>query len=120
MPAMERCSIESPTETRPFAGHGRMDVFTLGNVTMGRGVFEPGWRWSTDVGPIAGTDTCMARHIGMCLSGSMVVTRSDDGSEMTISAGDLFVIEPGHDAWTVGDEPCVLLDTAVTQYAKPA
>jgi uncharacterized cupin superfamily protein len=46
--------------------------------------------------------------------------RSDDGTEMTIGTGDVFVLEPGHDAWTIGDEPCVLLDTGVVAYAKPA
>jgi hypothetical protein len=30
------------------------------------------------------------------------------------------VIEPGHDAWTLGDEACVLIDTGVGAYAKPS
>jgi uncharacterized cupin superfamily protein len=61
----------------------------------------------------------MTRHTGICLSGQMTV-RSDDGSEVTIGAGDVFVLEPGHDAWTVGEEPCVMFDTGVAAYAKPA
>jgi len=60
----------------------------------------------------------MGRHTGICVSGQMAV-RSDDGTEVTIGAGDVVVIEPGHDAWTVGDEACVLLDTGVTAYSKP-
>jgi hypothetical protein len=112
-------SIDKPDESRPFKGHGHMDVVTLGDFTLGRGVFEPGWRWSNDVKPIAGTDSCQTRHAGYCLSGQMTV-RLDDGTEMTVGPGDVVVIEPGHDAWTVGDEACVLLDTGVAAYAKPS
>ena len=111
-------NISTPDERRPFADHGHMDVITIGDFTLGRGQFEPGWRWSEDVKPIAGTDSCQARHTGICVSGQMTV-RSDDGTEVTIGAGDVVVIEPGHDAWTVGDEACVLLDTGVAAYAKP-
>lgn len=111
-------SISTPHERRPFVDHGHMDVITLGDFTLGKGTFEPGWRWSEDVKPIAGTDSCMARHTGICISGQMTV-RSDDGTEVTIGAGDVVVIDPGHDAWTVGDEACVLYDTGVAAYAKP-
>ncbi|MDQ3156554.1 MAG: cupin domain-containing protein [Actinomycetota bacterium] len=119
MAVMDKQSIESPHETRGFKAHGHMDVVTLGDFTLGKGTFEPGWRWSEDVKPIAGTDSCMTRHSGICLSGEMTV-RSDDGTEVTVGAGDVFVLEPGHDAWTVGDEACVMLDTGVAAYAKPA
>ena len=119
MGQMESRNIDAPDETRPFQAHGHMDVVTLGDFTLGKGVFEPGWRWSTDVKPIAGTDSCMTRHTGICLSGEMAV-RTDEGTEGTIGPGDVFVLEPGHDAWTVGDEPCVLFDTGVAAYARPA
>ena len=82
------------------------------------GVFEPGWRWSEDVKPIAGTDSCQVHHTGICISGSMTV-RYDDGGEMTIGPGDVVDLAPGHDAWTLGDEPCVILDTGVAAYASP-
>lgn len=118
MSASSTCSIDSPQEIRPFQHHGHMDVVTLGDFTLGRGVFEPGWRWSDDVKPIAGTESCQTRHTGFCLSGRMSV-RLDDGTEMAIGPGDVVLIEPGHDAWTVGDEPCVLLDTGVAAYARP-
>jgi hypothetical protein len=111
-------SIDSPHETRPFAAHGHMDVVTLGDFTLGKGTFEPGWRWSSDVKPIAGTESCQTRHTGICVSGSMTV-RMDDGSESSIGAGDVVVIEPGHDAWVTSDEPCVMFDTGVAAYAKP-
>lgn len=118
----EKQNIESPHERRPFKAHGHMDVVTLGDFTMGRGVFEPGWRWSEDVKPIAGTDDCQVHHTGICMSGQMTVqmtVQMTGGEEITFGPGDVVVLEPGHDAWTVGDEACVLLDTGVAAYAKP-
>src|SRR3954452_20162568 len=76
-------NMDTPHERRPFKDHGHVDVVTLGDFTIGRGVFEAGWRWSDDVKPIAGTDSCMTHHTGICLSGQMAV-RFDDGSELTI------------------------------------
>jgi hypothetical protein len=119
MSASETRNIDNPHETRPFRANGHMDVITLSGFTLGRGIFEPGWRWSDDVKPIAGTDSCQTRHTGICLSGRMTV-RFDDGAQLEIAPGDVVVLEPGHDAWTVGDEPCVLLDTGVAAYAKQA
>jgi hypothetical protein len=119
MTTLYKASIDKPSETRPFRGHGHMDVVTLGDFTLGRGTFEPGWRWSEDVKPIAGTTSCMTRHTGVVVSGAMTV-RSDDGTEVTYGPNDVFVMEPGHDAWTVGDVPCVLLDTGIAAYAKPS
>jgi hypothetical protein len=111
-------NIDKPSETRPFQGHGQMDVVTLDAFTIGRGTFEPGWRWSNDVKPIAGTDSCQVHHTGICLTGNMTI-RFDDGTEVNVGPGDVFVAEPGHDAWTTSDEPCVMLDTGVAAYAKP-
>jgi hypothetical protein len=111
-------NIETPHETRPYRAHGHMDVVTLGDFTLGKGTFEPGWRWSEDVKPIAGTDSCQTRHTGICVSGRMTV-RMEDGTESTIGPGDVTVIEPGHDAWVIGDEACVMYDTGVAAYAKP-
>jgi hypothetical protein len=95
-----------------------MNVVTLGDFTLGRGVFEPGWRWSNDVKPIAGTDSCQTPHTGICLSGRMTV-RFDDGTELAIGPGDVVDLDPGHDAWIDGDEPCLFLDTGIKGYAKP-
>jgi len=75
--------------------------------------------WSIDVRPIAGTDSCQTHHTGICLSGQMTV-RFEDGNEVTVGPGDVVNLDPGHDAWTVGDEPCVLLDTGIKAYTKPA
>lgn len=113
-------SMDSPHETRPFKANGHMDVVTLGDFTLGRGVFEPGWKWSNDVKPIAGTDSCQAPHSGYVLSGAMTV-RMDDGTETVVSAGDVVKIDPGHDAWVNAEdsEPCVMVDTGVAAYALP-
>jgi quercetin dioxygenase-like cupin family protein len=115
---LEAKSLDSPDETRPFVDKGKADIVTVGGVTVGRGVFEPGWRWSEHVKPLAGTDSCQAAHTGYILSGRMGVAM-DDGSEAEVGPGEAFVISPGHDAWTVGDEPCVALDfSGMEQYAK--
>jgi hypothetical protein len=118
MAAAESKNFDRPDETRPFAGHGKMDIVQLAAGSIGKGVFEPGWRWSQDVKPIAKTDSCQAAHLGYVLSGRMRV-RMNDGAEAEVGPGDVFNIEPGHDAWVVGDEPCVMVDFAgATHYAK--
>ena len=112
-------SLDSPDEVRSF-DRGKMDVVTLGGVTVGRAVFEPGWKWSECVKPIAGTDSCQVHHVGYVVSGRMTV-RMDDGSEHEFGPDEALVIPPGHDAWIVGDEPAVVLDFAgAEQYAKGA
>jgi hypothetical protein len=110
-------NIATPHESRQFRAHGHIDVITLGDFTLGKSVFEPGWRWSDDVKPIAGTDSCQTRHTGICVAGRMTV-RMDDGTEGEVGPGDVVVIEPGHDAWVVGDEACIVYDTGVAAYAK--
>jgi mannose-6-phosphate isomerase-like protein (cupin superfamily) len=118
MAAIEVKNIGTPDETRTF-DHGKLEVVTLSGVVFGKATFEPGWRWSQSVKPIAGTDSCQVHHNGYVLSGRMHVTM-DDGSEDEAGPGDVLVIPPGHDAWTVGDEPCVVFDfsSQIAQYAK--
>lgn len=112
-------SLDHPDETRPTADRGRVDIVTIGDVIVGRSTFEPGWRWSEHVAPIAHTDLCQATHTGYVVSGRMVV-RLADGSETVISAGDAIVIPAGHDAWVLGEEPCVTVDfTGIENFAKP-
>lgn len=84
--------------------HGVVDLVTLDEITVCRFVFEPGWRWSTDVAPIAGTRSCQHRHVGYTIRGRLGV-RLDDGTEMTIGPGEAYEIPPGHDGWVVGEEP---------------
>ena len=112
---------EAVRETRAFKdGKGRLEVVTLGDHTFGRGIFEPGWRWSEHVKPIAGTPSCQAARTGYVLEGRMVV-KMDDGTQVEDGPGDAFHMPPSHDAWIVGDKRCVLIDfTGVAKYAKPA
>ena len=111
-------SFDSPDETRPFEGKGEAQIVTIGGQTVTKGRFEPGWRWSDNVKPIAGTDSCQAPHLLFCASGRMKVVM-DDGTETEIGPGDVATIAPGHDAWIVGDETCVMVDFGgFAQYAK--
>ena len=77
-------------------------MVTIADTMVGRARFEPGWRWSNDVKPIAGTDRCMVLHEGSCVSGSAIV-QADDGTETRVGPGDGYVLQPGHDAWVVGE-----------------
>lgn len=114
---LEAKSLDAPEETRTFT-HGHMDIVSVAGVTIGRAEFEPGWRWSNDVKPIAGTDSCQAAHTGYVVAGRMHIVM-DDGAEHEVGPGDALVISPGHDAWIVGDETCVMLDwSGSATYAK--
>jgi quercetin dioxygenase-like cupin family protein len=119
MTALLKKNLDKPDEVRTFKdGMGQLQLVTVDTLTVGRATFPVGWRWSTHVGPIAGTASCQAAHTGYVLSGSMTV-RSDSGEEMTFGAGDVMVCAPGHDAWTVGDTTCVVLDwQGFTEYAR--
>ncbi|NRQ37325.1 cupin domain-containing protein [Nonomuraea sp. NN258] len=111
-------NINNPDERREFPS-GHLDVCNLSGLTFGVATFEPGWRWSESVKPIAGTDSCQVHHNGFVVSGRLHL-RMDDGSEVDAGPGDLFVCPPGHDAWVVGDEPAVVYDFAggAADYAK--
>ncbi|MGH3302785.1 MAG: cupin domain-containing protein, partial [Streptosporangiaceae bacterium] len=90
-------------------GTGRVDVVNTRGGAVGRATFMPGWRWSEHVKPIAGTDSCRAAHAAYYVLGRMKVV-ADDGEEIEYGPGDFAVIPPGHAAWTVGNEPCVIID----------
>jgi hypothetical protein len=111
-------NFREPDETRPFEGKGQVEVVTLAGQPVARGTFQPGWRWSQNVKPIAGTDQCEASHLGYCVTGRMRVTMSD-GTGIEVGPGDAVAIPPGHDAEVLGPEPCVLIDFGeVSDYAK--
>jgi len=114
-------NFQNPDERRDFKRHGHLDLLQFSDdVSIGRAEFEPGWKWSSDVKPIAGTDSCEAPHAGFCLSGTMMI-HMDNGDEFRIHAGDAFHIPPGHDAWVEGNEKCVMIDVGgYKSYAKPA
>lgn len=110
-------SINKPHEVRTFP-KGHVDLVTFEGVTVGRATFEPGWKWSECVKPIAGTKSCEAPHCGFVLSGRMHVVM-DDGSTADYGPNDVMVVAPGHDAWIVGNEPCVVIDfSGMTHYAE--
>ncbi|CAL9315611.1 MULTISPECIES: cupin domain-containing protein [unclassified Streptomyces] len=114
-------NFDAADETRPFEGDkGRLDLLNTESGPVGRAVFEPGWRWSEHVKPLVGTDSCQAAHTGYVVSGRIKIVM-DDGESGEAGPGDFIMIEPGHDAWVVGDEPCVTLDwTGFGDYARPA
>ena len=112
-------NIGKPDETREFP-KGKVQVVTLEGVTYGLATFQPGWKWSTSVKPLAKTKSCMAPHTAYHMSGRLRV-KMDDGSEQEFGPGDIAIIPPGHDAWVVGDVPVVALDiTGMENYAKKA
>ena len=112
-------NLDSPDETRTFE-NGKVQVTTLGNFSASRFTLEPGWRWSENVKPIVGTDSCQVLHTGYQVSGRLHV-RLEDGPE-EVGPGEAYVTPPGHDAWVVGDEPVVTVDMSrvtAEEYAKP-
>jgi hypothetical protein len=110
-------TFDMPDEVRSFE-KGTVEVVTLGDHSIARATFGPGWRWSEHVKPIAQTPLCEVEHEGYVVSGRMHV-RSQDGTEAEYKAGDVMHLAPNHDAWIVGDEPCVVIDWAgASTYAK--
>ena len=95
-------SFDKPDDTRSFE-HGRVDMVHLAESSAARAVFEPGWKWSTSIKPIAGTDSCQNHHVGYCLEGAIHVVH-ESGEELDIGPGAVYEILPGHDAWVVGDD----------------
>ncbi len=99
-------SFDAPDETRLFE-KGKLEIVNIGGMTIGRASYEPGWKWSEHVSPIAGTRFCEVEHVGMVLSGRAMAALQD-GTEVELSAGSLFHIPPvAHDSWVIGDEPYV-------------
>lgn len=111
-------NFSDPDEKRPIA-KGKIEVLKLEDTQIMRTTFEPGWRWSESVKPIAGTDSCQVQHLITIISGRMTV-RMDDGSIVEFGPGDTGIIPAGHDAWVVGDEPVVAIDIkGSAAYALP-
>lgn len=110
-------NLSSPDEVRT-PSKTRVEVVNLGNTTIMRATFEPGWKWSECVKPVAGTDSCQVPHSLYMISGKMVV-RMDNGKTTELNPGDAAEIPPGHDAWVIGNEPVVSIDFAAGKvYAK--
>lgn len=110
--------FDDPDETRVMS-KGKFEVIRLGGQTIGRASYEPGWKWSVDVGPEVGKPLCDVGHVGMVLSGTATAA-FEDGRVIELRAGELFHIPPiPHDSWVVGDEPYVSLHfLGAGDYAK--
>jgi hypothetical protein len=98
----------TPDEVRDFP-KGRLELIKIGGATIGRAVFEPGWRWATSVQPIAKTSSCEAPHFQYHVAGVLRI-KMDDGTEFDCTAGDVSLLPRGHDAWVIGDEAAVVVD----------
>ena len=110
-------SFAKADEIRKF-GHGKVELLNINGGTVGRLVLEPGWRWSADVKPIAGTEWCEAPHFQYLVSGRRHV-KMKDGRELELEPGSVSHLPTGHDAWVVGNEPVILVDWyGATNYAK--
>ena len=119
MAGVEARGFEAPDETRT-PDKTRVDVVRMGGNSAARLTLEPGWKWSECVKPVVGTDSCQVRHVGVVESGRMHVTHND-GTEAEVAPGQAYVIEPGHDAWVIGDERFVGYEfetRAAEEYAK--
>jgi hypothetical protein len=113
----EQMDFGSPTETREFP-NGKVDLLRIGGAEIGRLTLRPGWRWSTDVKPIAGTELCEAPHFQYHVSGTLRV-QTADGQVFDAVAGQVTALPSGHDAWVVGDEPVVVVDWwGASNYAR--
>jgi hypothetical protein len=117
MAQVESKDFGKPDEVRTFT-HGRIELLQIGGGTVGRMTLEPGWRWSNDVKPVAGTEWCQAPHFQYQLSGHLHVVMQD-GREFDVGPGSVSNLPAGHDAWVVGNEPVVAVDWfGATNYAK--
>ncbi len=113
----EQKNFDEPDELREFP-NGHAEIVHIGGSEVGRLVFQPGWRWSNDVKPIAGTESCEAPHFQYHVSGRIGVLM-DDGTEFEAGPGDVTSIPSGHDGWVIGDEPAVIIDWyGASNYAK--
>ncbi|HET9043947.1 MAG TPA: cupin domain-containing protein [Burkholderiales bacterium] len=109
--------FKKPDEVREFP-KGRLELITIGGATVGRAVFEPGWKWSTSVQPLVNTKSCEAPHFQYHVSGVLRILM-DDGAEFDCRPGEVSLLPSGHDAWVVGNEPAVVIDfQGMIDYAK--
>lgn len=111
MSSIERKSFSEPDEVKTPFPKTKFEVVNLGGLTANKETLEPGWKWSECVKPTVKTGSCQKFHVKFILSGRQMVAM-DDGTQMELGPGDFAVIQPGHDAWVVGDEPNILLELA--------
>lgn len=110
-------SFGKPDEVREFP-KGKVEIIKIGNATIGRATFQPGWKWSESVQPLVKTKSCEAPHFQYHVSGEVMV-KMDDGTVLQCKPGDVSLLPMGHDAWVVGTEPAVVVDfQGMLDYAK--
>ncbi len=114
MTSIDRKNFNSPDETKTPFEKGKIETVTVAGVTLLRETLQPGWKWSEHVKPNVKTNSCQKRHLKYIVSGRQKVVM-DDGTEVELVPGDFAVIEPGHDAWVVGDDPNVLFEMAAIE-----
>jgi class 3 adenylate cyclase len=108
MPRPQARAFASDADVRSYT-HGKAEIVRLDETTVARGTYEPGWRWSVDMPPLAGSPTCQLHHLGYAIAGA-VHFLMNDGQTLDVRAGTVYEVPPGHDAWVVGDEPFVTID----------
>lgn len=110
-------SFSNPDEVRVFP-KGKLELVKIGGTTLGRAIFEPGWRWAESVQPLVQTKSCEAPHFQYHVAGTLMVVM-DDGTQFECKAGDVSLLPAGHDAWVIGNEPVVVVDfQGMIDYAK--
>ncbi len=117
MPGIEMNDFAKPDEVRS-PDRTTVELVKLAGGEIGRYTFQPGWRWSECIKPVVGTDSCQVDHVGYVVSGKLRVEH-EDGSSGEVTAGTVYRIAPGHDAWVLGDEPYVGIEfQGAANYAK--
>jgi hypothetical protein len=105
--AMQKAALDS---IEPDV-HGLISKQTanLDGIDVTRVRFDVGARWSNDLKDYAGTEHCELPHVAVVLAGRLHVVMAD-GSEEEFGRNEVMLLPPDHDAWTVGDEPCVFVE----------
>jgi len=112
-------TFDTPDEVRVFE-KGKFELLRIGGMTIGRATYEPGWKWSTHVGPLVGKNCCEVEHVGFVLSGRAAAAMND-GRVVELKAGEAFYIAPGHDSWVLGEEPYISIHLmGASDYAHEA
>jgi len=109
MAAIEKKSFNLPDEVQRPAQKVKDEVIVAGGLTFHRVTTQPGWRWSIDLKPVMKTESCQKHHPIYMISGRLGA-RMNDGQEAEFGPGDLAVVPPGHDGWTIGNAPAVWLE----------
>lgn len=117
MAGVEANGFDSPDETRT-PEKTTVEIVRVGGTEVARFTFQPGWKWSECIKPVAKTDSCQVEHVGYIISGTLHV-KHEDGSEADLTAGSVYRIAPGHDGWNAGDEPVVSVEfQGIGSYGK--